>query len=200
MKNKNLIFSLDVESNGLWGQPFTIAAIVYEIKKNPTTKQIKLIEINKICLRMTNLAITDTWVKENVLPTLNFPVTHDINPLMYQLIFKEKQLQKAYESMLRDFSNFYLKYKDATILYHMGHIVESNLFREMHRLNFIGDWDAPYTPIDVADYLRMLNEPCDSVDSYVKKYNIKINNYGSTHNPLYDCEVASRVYEHIVNI
>ena len=113
---------------------------------------------------------------------------------------KEKQLEKAYKNMLKDFAEFYLKYKDtAEVLYHMGHIVEANLFREMHRLELIGDWDAPYTPIEVADHLRAINEPCDSVDSYVKKHDLKISDYGTTHNPLYDCGVVAKVYFDIIN-
>jgi len=192
-KDNKGIFSVDAETDGLWGNVFAIAAIVYD-------KDGK--EIDKICLRLPNEVVTNEWVKENVLPTLDFPITHDINKMMVLALpqLQEKRIEKAYKCMLYDFSKFYMKYKDTTnVLYHMGHIVEAHLFREMHRLGYVGDWDAPYTPIEVADHLRIANEPCDSVDSYVKKYNLKINDYGSTHNPLYDCEVAFKVYHHLVN-
>lgn len=189
---KKYIMSLDAETNGLWGQPFAVAGIIY----NSQTGE----EVDKICLRLPNDAVTDSWVVENVLPTLNFPVTHTGNILFDTQIGKEKRLIRAYESMLRDFAEWYMKYKDESeVLWHMGHIVESHLFREMHRLNFIGDWDAPYVPIEVSAYLQQAGEPADSVDSYAKKHNLNITDYGTTHNMLYDCEVAFKCYFHIIN-
>ena len=113
------------------------------------------------------------------LPTLDFPVTHE-----------------SYEEMLKDFSDEYMSKKNATVLWHMGHIVEAYLFRELNRLGFIGDWDAPYVPVEVSALLAAVGEKADSVDSYVEKYNIEKPD-GSTHNPLYDCEVAAKVFEHL---
>jgi hypothetical protein len=122
--------------------------------------------------------------KENVLPELGE--------------CKNVTFVDSYEKMLGRFAKFYLQYKEDTeTLWHMGHIVESHLFREMHRIGFIGDWDAPYTPIEVSEVLRENNEEPDSVDNYIKKYSVAVNNYGSTHNPLYDCEVAAKAYLHI---
>lgn len=173
MNELKKIMSIDAESDGLWGNPFAVAAIVYENGK----------EIDQIVLRLPNSAVSNEWVKENVLPTLDsVKITHEV-----------------YEDMMRDFASFYLKHKDAATLWHMGHIVESHLFREMHRLGFIGDWDAPYTPIEVSAYLEREGEPSDSVDSYAKKHNLEIKDYGTSHNPLYDCEVAYRVYQHILS-
>ena len=188
---KEKIVSIDAETNGLWGNPFAIAAIVYENGK----------EIDKICYRLPDEVVTDEWVKENVLPTLNVDVTHKIT-----LKDDEKQLiskcdfKKSYKQMLKDFADFYNNYREeATVLWHMGHIVESHLFRELHRLDLIGDWDAPYNPIEVAELLRQAGEKPDSVDSYIEKYDISVNKYGSTHNPLYDCEVAFKTYFHLSN-
>ena len=98
--------------------------------------------------------------------------------------------------MLKEFSNIYMSKKNATVIWHMGHIVETHLFRELKRLGLIGDWDAPYVPIEVSALLAVVGEKPDSVDSYVEKYNIKRPN-GSTHNPLYDCEVTAKVFEHL---
>ena len=218
------ILSVDAETDGLWGNPFSIAAIVYEDGK----------EIDKVCYRLPDDVVTDEWVKENVLPTLDFPVTHRISlkndDKLYSNCFSEQALaeghtyqshadrtkqlkeeyrrqlmskcdfEKSYQQMLKEFAEFYNKYREeSTVLWHMGHIVESHLFRELHRLGFIGDWDAPYNPIEVAELLRQNGEQPDSVDNYIKKYDISINDYGSTHNPLYDCEVAAKVYSHLEN-
>jgi len=107
--------------------------------------------------------------------------------------------QKAYEAMIRDFSAFYLKHKEgADVICHMGYIVEAHVLREMYRLGFIGDWDAPYPLLDISGNLQSAGEDPTSVDAYAKKYGIEVTGYGSTHNPLYDCEVAARCYMHLL--
>lgn len=179
------IISIDAETDGLWGTPFAIAAIVYE--KQPrhymsgwSAIQYEWVEVDRILLRLPDSAVTEPWVIENVLPTLTTVApTHD-----------------TYEDMLAEFASFYMA-NSGTILWHMGHVVESFLFREMVRLGCIGQWDAPYTPIDVSNYLRIAGEPADSVDEYAKKNDLIISNYGATHNPLYDCEVAAKVFFHL---
>ena len=113
--------SLDVETDGLWGKPLAIGLIIYEVIEE------KLRKIEEISWRLPNSVVKNEWVISNVLPTLDFPVTNE-----------------SYEEMLKDFSEKYMSKKNATVIWHMGHIVESHLFRELHRLGFIGDWDAPY--------------------------------------------------------
>lgn len=167
------ILSIDAETDGLWGRPFSIAAIVYENEE----------EVSRFVSRLPNSAVKNNWVIENVLPTLdNIEVTHN-----------------SYEDMIKDFSDFYKSHKqDAKCICHMGYVVEAFLFREMHRLRAIGDFDAPYPLIDISGHLEMVGEDSTSVDAYAKKHGIKISDYGTTHNPLYDCEVAARVYFHIL--
>lgn len=189
---KKFIMSIDAETDGLWGNPFAIAGIIYDSETGQ--------EIDKICFRLPNEIITSEWVIKNVLPTLNFPVTHGDNNFHDQFIELEGRLEKGYKEMLKDFSKWYLKYKnESEVLWHMGHIVESHLFRELYRLRYIEEFDAPYVPIEVSAYLEIAGESADSVDSYAKKYNLDIKDYGSTHNPLYDCEVSFKVYKHILD-
>ena len=58
--------------------------------------------------------------------------------------------------MLSGFADFYKAHKqDAECVCHMGYIVESHLLREMHRLGFIGDWDAPYQTV-IAQWMFRL--------------------------------------------
>lgn len=56
-----MIMSIDAETNGLWGKAFAIAAILYDEKGK---------EINKVVYRLPNTSVTNEWVKEKVLPTL----------------------------------------------------------------------------------------------------------------------------------
>lgn len=164
--------SVDAETDGLWGKPFAVAAVVYKVFNG------KLVEEDRICL-FYGEEIQNEWVKENVLPVLNMEPTNS-----------------SYSTMMEEFAHFYLENKDATTMWHMGHIVEAFLFREMHRLGYIGDWDAPYTPIEVATMLALVGKDPSSVDTYAKENEIVLPK-GSTHNPLYDCIVAAKVFEHI---
>ena len=198
MKNEK-IFSFDAETDGLWGNPFAIAAIVYEkVGKKKSLQQCmptawstaqngyyeyaqevyesqpntEWVETARFIARLSDTAVTNPWVIENVLPTLA-----NINPT-----------HKTYESMLSDFANFYKAHKaDADCICHMGYSVEAHLLREMRRLEFIGDWDAPYPLHDVSGNLQQVGEDPTSVDGYATK-----------HNPLYDCEVAAKVYMHLM--
>lgn len=170
------ILSFDAETDGLWGNPFAIAAIVYEERTN------QWVETARFMAMLPNSVVTNQWVKDNVLPALdNVVVTHH-----------------SYESMLEDFAKFYLQHKEgADVICHMGFPVEAHLLREMHRLRFIGDWDGPYPLIDIAGNLKQVGEDPTSVDTYAAKHGLHVSYYGTTHHPLYDCEVAARVYIHL---
>lgn len=166
-----MIISIDAETDGLWGKPFSIAATVHNENGQ---------EVDTFVARISDEYISNEWVIKNVLPTLDFPVTHVL-----------------YIDMLKDFSRFYSQYRENfTALWHMGHVVEAFLFRECVRLGFIGEWDAPYTPIEVSEVLRLNGSDPSSVDSYAEANNIVLP-LGSTHNPLYDCRLAAAVYFHI---
>jgi len=165
------IFSFDAETNGLWGQAFSIAALVYE----------NGVEIARFIGRCPIEGDVNSWVAENVLPKMeDIPVTHN-----------------SYDELLADFAKFYLANKtNAHVIVHMGVPVESSLFRDMHSRGFIGDWDGPYPLIDVAGNLQQAGENPTSCDGYVAKYGLKVTE-GNTHNPLYDSEVAAVVFSHL---
>lgn len=168
------IFSFDAETNGLWGEAFSIAAIVY----NEDGK-----EEARFLGRCPIVGETNSWVAENVLPTMK-----DI-PVNYS----------SYNEMLTAFAEFYLANKaDASIIAHMSFIVEVKLIKDMHIAGLIGDWDAPYPLIDIAGNLQQAGEDPTSVDKYVEKYGLEVRDFGTTHNPLYDSEVAAVVYMHLM--
>ena len=177
------IFSFDAETNGLWGQPFAIAAIVYKPQHTEGDGSVNvMVETARFIAKLPNSFVTNEWVQENVIPAMyGVEVTHE-----------------NYDAMLGDFADFYLVNKnDADVICHMGVPVEAHLLREMHRLGFIGDWDGPYPLIDIAGNLHQAGENPTSCDEYVEKHGLAVSNYGTAHNPLYDCEVAAKVYMHL---
>lgn len=164
------IISLDAETNGLWGQPFSIGAVLYQDGQ----------EMESFFARIPNEFVDVQWCIDNVLPVLE-PVTHQTRNEMYQA-----------------FADWYnLHRKDATVLWHMGHVVEAFMFRELVGGGFIGEWDAPYTPIEVSEVLRMKGFDPSSVDTYAAQAGLKIP--GKTHDPVFDSRVAAEVYFHLTN-
>jgi hypothetical protein len=166
------IFSFDAETNGLWGQAFSIGAIVYD----------NGVEIARFVGRCPVEGTIDKWVEENVFPQMTaIAVSHS-----------------SYNELLAEFAKFYLanKVKSAVIV-HMGVPVESTVLKDMHSRGFIGDWDGPFPLIDIAGNLQQVDEDPTSVDKYVAKYGIEVRDFGSSHNPLYDSEVAARVYMYL---
>ena len=169
------LFSFDAETNGLWGQPFSIAAIVYGENGQEEARFIGRCPID---------GKTNEWVKDNVLPQMT----------------EISETHESYDELLVDFAEFYKANKaDADIIVHMGVPVESSLIKDMHNKGYIGDWDGPFPLIDIAGNLQQANEDSTSVDTYVKKYGLEVRDFGSTHNPLYDSEVAAVVYRHLLN-
>ena len=170
------VFSFDAETNGLWGKPFSIAAIVYE-NGEETTRFVGRCPIK---------GKTDSWVAENVLPQMEgIEETH-----------------KSYDELLADFAKFYLDNKsDADVIIHMGVPVESKVIIDMHSRGFIGDRDGPYPLIDIAGNLQQAGENPTSVDEYAKKYGVAVDPakfVGGTHNPLFDSAQAAAVYHHLI--
>lgn len=166
------ILSLDVESNGLWGKPISIG---FTIEENGRV----VYKAEACCLN--DLDNASDWVKDNV-----------IEPLLNR---KDVTKLSSYKELLKWFADEYMKYKDThTVVYHMGHIVEANLFKELINNKFIGEWDAPYTPIEVSVLLQLCGYAPDSVDYLVNKNLISKPNNSDVHQALYDAEVAGRAY------
>jgi len=173
LKTMKKVFSFDAETNGLWGKAFAIGAIVYGENGE---------ELGQFVGRCPIEGDVNDWVKDNVLPKMT----------------EISETHSSYDELLADFAKFYLANKaDADIVVHMGVPVESTLLKEMYSKGMIGDWDGPYPLIDVAGNLQQAGEDPTSVDSYVQKFGLEVRNFGSTHNPLYDSEVAAKVYQHL---
>jgi hypothetical protein len=170
------IFSFDAETNGLWGQPFAIGALVYD--ENGA-------EVARFVGRCPIEGNVNPWVAEHVIPEMaDIPMTHE-----------------SYNALLSDFAKFYLANKaEADVIVHMGVPVEAGLLWDMHDRGLIGDFDGPYPLIDLAGNLQQVGEDPTSVDSYIKKYELTVGEFsGGTHNPLYDAAVAAVVYRHLAS-
>lgn len=167
------VLSFDAETNGLWGQPFAIGALVYDENG---------VEVERFVGRCPIQGEVVPWVAENVLPQLaELPVYGD------------------WCQLLSAFAKFYLANKDgADQIVHMGYIVEAKLLRDMYSTGMIGEWDGPYPLIDIAGNLQQVGEDPTSVDSYVQKWGLEVRDFGGTHNPLHDSEVAAVVYRHLL--
>ena len=169
MEQQKNILSFDAETNGLWGQAFSIGAILY----SPEGK-----EINRFVGRCPIEEEVNPWVNENVLPQME----------------AIKENYSSYEELLKGFMDWRKENKENAIeLVHMGVPVESRLFTDAHNMGIIGDWDGPYPLIDAAT----IPEIGDSVDGYNERNGIALdpaNFEGGTHNPLYDSAAAAAAY------
>ena len=166
--------SIDAETNGLWGNPFAVAAVVYNEEGE---------QEDAVIFRCPIEGEIDSWVEENVLPEMEgIEETHN-----------------SLTEMLASFGEWWMANKDgATVVWHMGHVVEAYLFRLLVEGGYIGEWDAPYVPVEVAMLLGAAGEAPDSVDKYMEKYGlIEPILVGGTHNPLYDALVAAEVFFHL---
>lgn len=193
MINIQKLFSVDAETNGLYGNTFAISVVVYE--QMPTipgpiaqieyagNRGFELKEIIRFEGRIPNSFVTNEWVKKNVLPALEgMKITHQT----------PEELEEA-------FWKFWIENKeDSTVIAHCGSPVESGLFRRCVERNLEERaFSGPYPAIhDVATILLALGEEADSVDSYIKKYKLSVPFVGSTHHPSYDAIVAAEVYKH----
>ncbi|MGP1420060.1 MAG: hypothetical protein ACTTKI_00510 [Tannerella sp.] len=168
IQKQRVIMSVDAETDGLWGSHFAIGAVIYDEKGK---------ELRRFCGK-SDVAPSNEWVQENVVPFLD-----DIPSLGYVL--------------LDEFADFYNEAREqyeVTVLWHMGYVVEGFLFRTLVEDGYIGEWDAPYTPIEVSSYLSMAGYAPDSVEDYLKIKGIKVEGEGSRHNPIFDCIAAYKAY------
>ena len=175
----NKIMCVDVESNGLWGKPISIG---FSVEEDGAVK-----EYGEACYISEDIEYND-WVKENVINVLK----NDNNVVKFD----------TYLELLKWFADKYYEYykEGYTVVYHMGSIVESNLFREFVKHDLVGIWDAPYTPIELSVILDIAGFKPDSVDYFVENNIIEKPSTGVTHQALYDAMVCGKVYWYLKDL
>jgi hypothetical protein len=173
-EKKIKIFSIDAETNGLYGQAFSIAAVVTDDSR----------EIARYTGRCPINGQIDDFVAKEILPNMK-----DI-----------PENVKDYNDLLEDFWKFYSKHKKgAEIIAHVPCPVESKILRDMVEkdlTNRIGE--GPFPLIDTSSILRSRKENPTDLEAYVKKHKLKISFEGKVHNPLYDAIVAETIYRHLI--
>lgn len=174
---KKNVLSLDAESDGLWGNPFAVAATLTTAEGN---------DVASFAMRLNDAVVSNEWARQNVLPHIqDIPVSHI----------------EGYETLLREFAAFYMANKTgAVVIAHNPCPVEAHLFRECHRIGAIGDWDAPYPLIDLNGLLDLAGEDPTLGGScgrqYILDHGLEMPT-GSDDNPLFDCRAATVIYRHL---
>lgn len=168
------IFSVDVETDGLWGHPIAIAATVVSPDGVETETFAARIPFGE-----DHSEIRTQWVRENVCEgCLSIEVM-------------------SYGKMLVEFAKFYLDNKaDALIIAHCPFPVEARTFEILHSEKLIGDWDAPFPLVGIEGLLDLAGEPLAEATAYMEKHSLPLPE-GSTHNPLFDCRVATAMYRYL---
>lgn len=164
------IFSLDAETDGLYGDSFAIGVTVREDGA----------EIAHFVGRCPHEG-ANQWVLKNVVPSLvGTSITHK----------SSKELEEA-------FWGFWMAHRDgAIVIAHCAYPVETGLFaRCVERDLDARQWSGPFPLNDVATLLYQLGEQVNSVDAYMAKHGLSLPD-GESHNPYYDAVVAALVWEH----
>jgi hypothetical protein len=166
------IFSVDAETDGLYGKAFAIAAVVYE----------NGVEIARFTSRISSETVRDAWVQENVLPAVaHLPVTHPDSIAMEEAFWR-----------------FWTEHQSgATAIAHIGAPVETGLFRRCVERDASRTFQGPFPLHEVGTMLMAMGEDPSSVDAYVLRHGLEVPG-GSPHDPLYDADVAARVWTHAI--
>jgi len=128
LNNKN-IFSLDCETNGLYGDCFAVGVIILSPEGLIIDKFSGISQVEEV---------TNDWVKENVLPELSG----------LKIFSTRKQMRDA-------FWEFWIKHKESCIcISDIGAPVESGFFKQCVLDDLDNrQWNAPYPLHEVATLL-----------------------------------------------
>ena len=169
----NPIISIDVESDGLYGQCLAIAAVVRDVGKTEDTFLARV---------GGTYTIKDKWVAKHIIPKIVcIPVTHDNS-----------------EAMEEAFWSFWLKWRgQATAIGYCSSTIEAALFnrcvmRNVEERNFQG----PYLLHDVATLLHVTGHDSLLIEKFIHDKGIKVDHDGGPHHPMYDCLAAATVWEY----
>lgn len=166
------IFSVDAETNDLYGEVFAIGVTVRE----------NGVEVARFTGRAPDTIVTSEWVRKYVFPSItNMPVSHGSS-----------------DDLLNDFWEFWLAHNDSTVIAHCASPVETGLFRRCVEADIEGrQRKAPLVIHEVGTALLLAGENPDSVDDFNDKY-ADTSFAGTTHHPLYDAVAAAVCWEKII--
>lgn len=172
------ILSVDVESNGLHGQPFAIGAMLTDDDGVHSLFEDSCIIDGPV----------DPWVAENVLPALGTPVPY-------------RGTGHDYPAMLAQFAGWFDRHKaGAVVIAHCGVPVEARLFADMVRVLGRDPFSGPFPLHDLATLLYAVGADPLSADGYRTAHGLRMAaayEAMSPHNPLYDAAVAEACWRHL---
>ncbi len=171
LKRYNKMFFVDAETDGLYGDFISIAAIVVD----DTGREIDVFykAAKNICERENHI----DWVKENVLPYLG----------ACQWVASEDEL-------ISSFWEFWMKYKQESLcIADVPYPVEFRLFQRCVEQDIqIRSKDAPYPFLDISSMLYV-----KGIDPNVERRKLIDKNTGILHNALDDVRMNINIWKRI---
>lgn len=168
-------FSVDLETNGLLGNPFIVSARVY------SSEGVLLDSFNGRCPILGEI---DSFVEKHILPP-NCGVKENYSSL---------------SDLSKDFVTFYRKFSNKTVISHIPYPVESGYFLWLQHNKYLGEFEGPFPLIDVGSMLHLRGEDSTSITNYLKKHNLEdeVEVKSKDHNADYDAACAYTVYRHLL--
>jgi hypothetical protein len=164
---------LDVESNGLYGEPWAICAksIIIDAKN-----EVKV--LSEFAFRQANFPITDSWTKENCWSyNSDIPMTANLQ---------------------KEFAEWWSCRREGAqsrVWAHMCAPVEAGLFISLVQKGYIGPFEGPFPLIDISGVLVARGEDPTSVDTALRRRGIHID--GHPHDCRYDVNATIKLMEAI---
>lgn len=185
MATTKRIVTIDVETNGLFGDQLAFYMGYFEVTFTPG-EDPAVVLLSQHEGRVGDEYATEGWVQDNVLPAVAvMPVT-----------------ASSPEELVEAVWSVWIANKDlgCTPLVHMGHPVETGMFRRAVTQRPGRDWDGPYPGF--RDVWQMLDDEGlngDSVNQAIETLGLDLDVEGlSDHHPKCDAIRALRVYVEIM--
>lgn len=160
--NKDLII-IDVESNGLWGQPFAAAAV----RMTPGGRILRT-----FAMRCNIDEVPDEWI-----------VANEIEPLLESLPKVEDP-----KALMGEFIGWYSEEREYNAFVDNGFPVDCR-FMDLMRLDTTWQSIAPYPLYDVSSIIVAAGEP-PNVNRFEYAKDLIGEKSGVAHDPLWDAEVS----------
>lgn len=196
VEEKPYVFSFDCESNGLYGECWSVGiTIIKRLNMQPIVRYLLIVDPIDM--------VTDNWVIENVIPAISVPT--EKKSIIYDNVNKNVPIKKYLHSntkkMRNKFWNIWMKYKNKSIC-----VVDCGIPVESHFLfHCVYDdlenrmWNAPFPAHEVATMFYA--NGLDAINTDRNKYS-GLNNL-LKHNPEHDayasgicwCKLYNLLYE-----
>ena len=169
------VFSVDAETDGLYGLAFAIAATV----------RVDGVEVASFSGCVSDAFVSNAWVRENVLPALgDMPITHPT----------QVHLEES-------FWQFWMANREGSAcIAHCGSPVESGLFRRCVERDVTSrQFSGPFPLHELGTLLLSRALDPTSIDSVINEGRLTVPFSGVPHHPMYDAAAAAVVWEYFTS-